>query len=203
MKQWMIRLFCLGLAAVYIVFGAAIQTEAKENQKEIAGQVLRLHIRANSDSVSDQQLKLQVREAVIDCLKTYRSEMRDIQSAKLTVAKHRAAIQGAARQAVQSANYEVNITLGRSWFPEKRYGDVVLPEGMYDAVIVNIGQAQGQNWWCVLFPQLCFIDVTHGYVSEEAKEELGENLSEDAYDSLIDPSVEARFKIVEWLQNIW
>ena len=74
---------------------------------------------------------------------------------------------------------------------------------MYDAVIVNIGQAQGQNWWCVLFPQLCFIDMTHGYVSEEAKEELGENLSEDAYDSLIDPSVEARFKIVEWLQNIW
>lgn len=205
MRRWLTRILCAGLAAVYIVSGAAVHAQVKENQREIAGQVLRLHIRANSDSVSDQQLKFQVREAVISCLKGYQPEMTDIQSARQIVSEHEAEIKTAAGQAIQSAHktYEVDINIGPSWFPKKRYGDIVLPEGIYDAVTVNIGQARGQNWWCVLFPQLCFIDVTRGYVPEDAKEDLEENLSEPAYEAIIDPSVEARFKIVEWLQNLW
>ena len=101
-------------------------------------------------------------------------------------------------------NYEVNVEIGNFTFPTKKYGDITLPPGYYDALKIEIGNAKGQNWWCVMFPPLCFVDVTSGIVPDESKEVLKENLSEEEY-SLISENtndIEFKFKFIEVLQNL-
>lgn len=78
-------------------------------------------------------------------------------------------------------DYDVNIEIGNFEFPTKTYGDISLPSGSYDALRVKIGEASGQNWWCVMFPPLCFIDFSTGVVPEESKEYMKENMSEEEY----------------------
>ena len=102
--------------------------------------------------------------------------------------------------------YSVNIKIGNFAFPTKRYGDISLPAGFYDALRVEIGSASGQNWWCVMFPPLCFVDVSSGVVPEESKEVLQENLSYEEYNLLSEnqnnSDMNFKFKIVELFQNI-
>ena len=100
--------------------------------------------------------------------------------------------------------YPVKISVGNFSFPTKEYGDVSLPAGSYDALRIEIGQAAGNNWWCVLFPPLCFVDVSSGIVPDESKEIIKENLSDEEYSLITDDSneVKFKFKIVEFFQNV-
>ena len=101
-------------------------------------------------------------------------------------------------------SYNVNISIGNFEFPTKDYGDISLPAGFYDALRVEIGEAQGQNWWCVMFPPLCFVDVTSGVVPEDSKEQLENNLSEEEY-ALVsedsDSKIQFKFKILEFFNK--
>jgi len=101
-------------------------------------------------------------------------------------------------------NYEVKLNIGNFAFPTKTYGDISLPAGYYDALKIEIGEAQGQNWWCVMFPPLCFVDVTSGVVPEDSKEIIKENLSDEEYQLVSENNNEIsfKFKIVEMFQNI-
>lgn len=78
-------------------------------------------------------------------------------------------------------DYHVRVALEDHKFPTKRYGDLVFPAGIYEALRIEIGQARGQNWWCVMFPPLCFVDVKHGLTDEKTKEELKKSLTEEEY----------------------
>ena len=100
--------------------------------------------------------------------------------------------------------YPIYISIGNFFFPTKQYGDISLPPGYYDAVRIEIGEAKGKNWWCVLFPPLCFIDVSSGIVPESSKEILKENLSDDEFNLICNSSenISFKFKIVELLQNM-
>jgi stage II sporulation protein R len=104
----------------------------------------------------------------------------------------------------QGYDYDVDIKIGNFAFPTKTYGDISLPAGNYDALRVEIGEAQGQNWWCVMFPPLCFVDVSSGIVPEESKEVMKENLSDEEF-SLIseenDSQITFKFKLIEFFQN--
>ena len=104
----------------------------------------------------------------------------------------------------QGYNYDVNINIGNFEFPTKKYGDISLPAGYYDALRIEIGESKGQNWWCVMFPPLCFVDVTSGVVDEESKELMQENLTEEEYSIISDDSTEfkLKFKFIEILQNV-
>ena len=113
-----------------------------------------------------------------------------------------------ARKVITDNGYDYNVTveIGQCDFPTKEYGDVSLPAGIYDALRVKIGSASGRNWWCVMFPPLCFVDVSSGVVPDSSKELLQENLNEEEYtlitDSSENPNMDFKFKLVELFQNI-
>lgn len=100
-------------------------------------------------------------------------------------------------------NYNVNISIGNFEFPTKTYGDVSFPAGFYDALRIEIGSANGKNWWCVMFPPLCFVDVTSGIVPEESKETLKQDISSEEYDLITGANTEVKFKfkLVEMFQS--
>ena len=102
-------------------------------------------------------------------------------------------------------NYNVTVEIGNFDFPTKTYGDITLPAGTYDSLKIKIGKSEGQNWWCVMFPPLCFVDVTTGIVPEESKKEMKEAMPEEEY-SLIsntnNSEVNFKFKLIEFFENI-
>lgn len=169
--------------------------------EEISDAVLRLHVRADNDSREAQEVKLLVRDAVIDSLSDYEAQMYDKASACRAVTSHSDVLEASAKTVLKEnhCDYDVDIKLEKSWFPRKSYGDVSLPPGFYDAVVVTLGGGEGKNWWCVLFPKLCFTAPEDGIVPETSKNELRETLSDEAYASITKP----RFKIVEWFEKIW
>ena len=100
-------------------------------------------------------------------------------------------------------SYTANVSLGNFEFPTKNYGDISFPSGYYDALKIQLGNADGQNWWCVLYPSLCFVDVTSGVVPQESKEQLQNSLNEEEYKliSNSDTSVNFKFKLVEFFNK--
>lgn len=121
--------------------------------------VLRLHVIANSDDPADQQLKLQVKDEIVAMMREEFDEVEDSQEAKRIAISQIPRIQAAARAAIAARGYDypVQVTVGEYPFPTKSYGNMVFPPGNYQAVRVVIGEGQGKNWWCVLFPPLCLV----------------------------------------------
>lgn len=169
-------------------------------QQQIATQVLRFHIRANSDTVADQQKKLRIKQSLLEWLTPILSENT---SKSETIQCIRKNLPDIRKEATRMAAPEpVTITLQKEWFPEKTYGTCTFPEGIYDALRVDIGQAKGHNWWCVLYPSLCFADALEPSMTEEGEEKLQQVLDEDAYDLLLHPQkLKIRFRLEFFLRN--
>ncbi|AEG61640.1 stage II sporulation protein R [Desulforamulus ruminis] len=129
-------------------------------QHEFASQLIRFHVIANSDSFQDQALKLHVRDAIVLEMKKRFSQANNRKQAEQIVLNNMGEIEELARQQIQreGKNYKVAVMMGDYDFPTKSYGDLTLPAGNYHAVRVVIGEGKGKNWWCVLFPPLCFTD---------------------------------------------
>ena len=119
--------------------------------------LIRLHVLANSDSEEDQALKLKVRDAVLAYTEDIVSGCKDVTQAKAAIENSKNEIQKVCEKTVEDEGYDypVSIQLGMEKYPEKSYGSVTLPSGDYYSVRVMIGEAEGHNWWCVLFPPLC------------------------------------------------
>lgn len=169
-------------------------------QQQIATQVLRFHIRANSDTVADQQKKLRIKQSLLEWLTPILSENT---SKSETIQCIRKNLPDIRKEATRMAAPEpVTVTLQKEWFPEKTYGTCAFPEGIYDALRVDIGQAKGHNWWCVLYPSLCFADALEPSMTEEGEEKLQQVLDEDAYDLLLHPQkLKIRFRLEFFLRN--
>lgn len=169
-------------------------------QQQIATQVLRFHIRANSDTVADQQKKLRIKQSLLEWLTPILSENT---SKSETIQCIRKNLPDIRKEATRMATPEpVTVTLQKEWFPEKTYGTCTFPEGIYDALRVDIGQAKGHNWWCVLYPSLCFADALEPSMTEEGEEKLQQVLDEDAYDLLLHPQkLKIRFRLEFFLRN--
>ncbi|MGE5576380.1 MAG: stage II sporulation protein R [Syntrophothermus sp.] len=153
------------VAVVIAVIGAKVVSgEPRSDYAYTPGNLIRLHVIANSDLVYDQELKLQVRDAIIrEAAETFRSA-KTIGEARQVLTANLARIDGIARRTVAEAGYHypVRTELGVFPFPAKAYGVAVLPAGNYEALRVVIGAGQGKNWWCVLFPPLCFVNLDSG-----------------------------------------
>ena len=123
----------------------------------LSGKLLRLHVVANSDSDADQALKLEVRDAVLDCAAGYLENVSDVRAAEQVLGAHLAELAGAGQAVVREKGYDyaVRASLGTSHFPTKTYDGFALPAGDYQALRVTIGAGEGRNWWCVVFPTLC------------------------------------------------
>jgi stage II sporulation protein R len=171
-----------------------VEARAKVSQEELAGEVLRFHVLANSDGEEDQQLKLKVKENVLLYMKKHLPEDADLSETRNWVRENLKQLEGEAEKTLLEENSSdtVNAKLENVMFPKKTYGDVTFPAGEYEALQIEIGEAKGQNWWCCLYPNLCFIDAVHAVVPEEGKQELENVLDEDSYEMV---TANTHFKI--------
>ncbi|MCC8128785.1 MAG: stage II sporulation protein R [Clostridiales bacterium] len=168
-------------------------------QQALAGQVLRLHVLANSDSEEDQALKLQVRDAVLACAQPLLEGATSQQEAETALSGALEELEQAGTQAVRAAGYDspVIATLETDWFPTRTYADFSLPAGYYPTLRVEIGGGEGHNWWCVVYPPLCSAGV-----EEVAETSLG--LTEDQISLITQDSgtYEFRFRCAEWFGEL-
>lgn len=141
-----------------------IHNIATPNSAPIPKEALRLRIIANSDSHADQSVKLKVRNAVVVQVAEYLKGAKTPQQARAIVERHIAQIEALATKVVRQNGftYAVKTNVGKVPFPTKIYGNQVYPSGNYEALRIQLGKAAGMNWWCVLFPPLCFIDIAEG-----------------------------------------
>ena len=193
------------LLAAFIIVSAYSYVSAVSY--DIADSVFRLHVIANSDSAEDQALKYKVRDSLLNYMNSLVTSTTSKDEAMEILTNNIDNFKNIAEATIKENgyNYSVNITVGKHSFPTKYYGDVSLPAGIYDALRVEIGSASGQNWWCVMFPPLCFVDISSGIVPEESKESLKNNLNDEEYDLITvddSSSMNFKFKIVELIENI-
>lgn len=183
-----------------------ILSYAKSVGKDISDAVVRLHVVANSNSAADQNLKLRVRDRIIKDTSDIFIQTQDSSNALQSAIDNLQYIKSVAEDEIrkQGFNYAVNIKIGNFSFPTKVYDNITLPAGKYNAVRIEIGEAKGENWWCVLYPPLCYTEGTLT-VSDTARNKLKSSLSSDEYELITQntPGVEIKFKIVEWFQNIF
>ena len=197
-------IFLILLIITFLLFSIASYTKAVSN--DLSSSLFRLHVIAASYSEEDQQLKYKVRDKLIEYMNLLTSNLSS-KDEVIAIAKNNIDnFEEIARNVIKENgfNYDVNVEIGNFNFPTKTYGDIKLPAGFYDALRIKIGDAKGQNWWCVMFPPLCFVDVTSGVVPDDSKENLKENLSDEDY-SLIsqdNDTTEFKFKLVELFNNL-
>lgn len=169
--------------------------------QDLSENFFRLHILANSDSDKDQALKLKVRDNIIEYMNSISySNLSKSEAIELTK-NHLSEFQEIAEKVIQNEgfNYPVNLEIGNFYFPTKHYGNISLPAGYYDGLKIEIGEAKGQNWWCSLFPPLCFVDISSGVIDENSEEALKESLTDEEFSIITDNSktVKFKFKVLE------
>lgn len=177
--------------SVLVNIGAAYAHQSML-QRGIAKEVLRFHVLANSDEEKDQKVKLQVRDTVLAWI----GEHTKTQGADGSMTKkelqqfltaHLEDLEDEANRILEEAemHYRASASVELCYFPERTYGDCTFPAGWYDALRIRLGEAQGHNWWCVLYPRLCFSDCLHARVGEEQKKQLAGVLTQEEYESLL------------------
>lgn len=181
-------------------------------QHDIADHIIRLHVIAHSDTDEDQTLKLKVRNEVLTQIQNSLLQADTQTEAKTILSGMIPSIQNIAQNKIQAEgyNYPARVVIEDRYFPAKAYGDLTFPPGTYQALCIEIGNAEGKNWWCVLFPSLCFVDETTAEVPEPSKEKLENALTEEAYNSLSNqttpapsPSIKPEFHsaIYDWFRK--
>lgn len=197
-KQWL----CLLLAA-FAVSGAVAGMLVLREQQAIAQKLVRLHVRANSDTEEDQTIKLQVRDAVLEQVQTVTGNCNSAQEAICLLAEHLPELAQTASRTLQDLGQPntVRVSLCKESFPTRNYDTFSLPAGDYAALRVDIGAAEGHNWWCVVFPTLCMSATTDGM--EEAAQAAG--FSEDELELMTadTPKVQIKFRLLEFFANLF
>ncbi len=199
-------LLVLVLLSIFVLFSA--YSYANSVSYDIADSVFRLHVIANSDSEEDQALKYKVRDALIEYMNSLCANISSKEDAINISKAHTQDFKAIAENVISENGYSypVNVEIGNFSFPTKIYGDVSLPSGMYDALRVKIGSASGQNWWCVMFPPLCFVDVSSGIVPNESKNTLKDSMNNEDYNLITssdeDSDMHFKFKLVELFENL-
>ena len=183
-----------GILISLVVTGIVVEAKKSQMQEDLAKEVFRFHVLANSDSAEDQELKMQVKEAVIAYMQEEIPESDSVETTREWAKGHLSAIVNLAEAVIREEGYayEVMAEVTTCDFPDKTYGDITFPSGEYEALRIEIGEANGQNWWCVLYPNLCFIDAVHAVVPEKGKKDLAKVLDEDTYEMV---TATRRFKI--------
>ncbi len=144
-------------ALMALVFTVAMTLSFESTCSGIREKVLRLHVIANSDSVSDQSLKYAVRDELLKDGESIFSGSETADEAQVRISQNILFLKETAEEVIAKEGYDytVNIDIGRTYFPTREYGKVTLPAGYYNAVRVIIGEGKGKNWWCVMFPPMC------------------------------------------------
>lgn len=171
------------------------QAEGQFHQEVSAEDAIRLRILANSDSIGDQALKREIRDQVNAEITEWVGDVESFNEAASTIKANIKELEAIVAKELQnrglSQSYKVEFNTDVS-FPTKLYGNIVYPAGLYNAVLITLGEGQGENWWCVLFPPLCFLDMDNAEAKELEQEPI-EEVEE----------VETSFFIVEMFESLW
>ena len=176
----------------------------QQTQHEIAGKILRFHVRANSNSPADQALKLKVRDAVGAMMQQDLAGVQDRIQCENIVKKQMPRIIKTAEEVIaqEGYTYPVSAQIGTAAFPQKTYGNYTFPAGDYQALHIVIGSGKGRNWWCVMYPNLCFHGAVYEVKDEEAEKNLKQVLSDEEYDAVLKSGkYKIRFKYLDFLNK--
>ncbi len=204
--------FC---ATLYILAGVMVAAMGSKPlttldttlQEGVSENILRLHVIANSDTKEDQETKLKVKDIIVAYLQSNLKDVHTKEEALSLLSNHIVELKNIATNYLRELGYtyEVEVSVGPAYFPIKTYGDITLLAGEYDALRIKLGDAVGKNWWCIIFPTLCYVDTTYQVVPEESKEELQQLLTQDEYNSIItkkEAKVVVKFKLLDWLKDL-
>lgn len=173
-------LLILTIGTILSIYMPKVESAAKSEETVIIpNEAIRLRILANSDHKADQDVKRLIRDEVNRDITGWVEELTSLEEAKNVIQSHLPDIQKTAEQIVekQGLDQKVNVHFGKAKFPTKLYGQFLYPAGEYEAVVITLGEGEGANWWCVLFPPLCFLDFSNGTAVSQSPYE-GENPNE-------------------------
>ena len=210
MKREAVIYLLLAIAVGYASICAPV-SERKLEARVIPEEAIRLRILAHSNSSADQEIKRIIRDKVRAEISSWVEDYRSIDKARAEIEKHLPDIRHLVKTELQKAGISLpySVQFGTFGFPTKLYGSIIYPAGEYETVLITLGDGRGANWWCVLFPPLCFLDMDSGEAVKKEEEELAEWHEED--DSALhewneqqeDQGIEVTFFIVEWFANLW
>ena len=160
-KKQILVLSYLIIFCIYIL-NPYIESEAKAIDG-FKKDIIRFHIRANSDLREDQELKEKIRDEILGLMGEKFQSIDNIEESRQIIVDNLDDMKSITEGVIhrEGKDYEVNVSLGQDNFPIRKYGSIILPQGEYETLLIEIGQAKGQNWWCIMFPPLCFVDITH------------------------------------------
>ncbi|WP_195940728.1 stage II sporulation protein R [Romboutsia sp. 1001713B170131_170501_G6] len=215
MNKIKLRLIILVLSLISVISLMTITISGEVNNinslsENYKDKLIRFHVIANSDSDEDQELKLKVRDAVIEYLQPKLLKSKSISQSEEIIKNEYDQIERISENIIKENGYTYDIKVGIEYsnFPTKQYSSVVLPAGEYKALKIVIGEGTGKNWWCVMFPPLCFIDEENGVIDKATDEKLKEVLTEEEYNLITHKTkeevsrVEVKFKIAEIIDSI-
>lgn len=192
----------LAAACVCVFLQGVIHTQ--QLQQDMAGKVLRFHVLANSDEEGDQQLKLSVRDAVGTMMAEKLKNVDSLEESRAVVTQNLNEIRDTAQETVRRQGYDYPVTAAMETcrFPEKTYGKFTFPAGSYEALRVVIGSGGGHNWWCVMYPNMCFSGSMYE-VDASSGEILRKTLDPQEYQAVLEEgNYEIKFKILGFLNNL-
>lgn len=191
---------------LYIKYDENVQ--ASRYKDDISNKIIRFHVLANSDDEEDQKLKLKVRDEVLKYVEPKIKGLDNKEQVKNFLIKEDSTIQDICNKTIKDNgyNYEVATKFETHDFPVKSYGNIVLPQGQYEAYRIIIGQGEGQNWWCVMFPPLCFVDISKGELAYKENEKAMKTVLSEKEFNMVDGTKEKKvtfsFKIVEVIKEV-
>ena len=170
-----------------------LYTRQARLQQAISDKVLRFHVLANSDSEADQNLKLAVRDAVGSYMQEKLADVENLEECELVVRQSLGEIEDAAAETIAENGYDYDVTaeLEHTSFPVKNYGSYTFPAGDYEALRIVIGEGNGHNWWCVMYPNMCFSDSMYEVVDKEAGEKQKRSYNIDRLMSSVAENINA------------
>ncbi len=180
-------IFSLALIISFI-YMVSFHSNSQEAYMNLKDGIIRLHVKANSDTEEDQALKLKVRDRILKETAPLLKKSESIEETRAIVKENLDNIKSIAEEVIkeEGKDYKVEVNFGMTSFPTRKYGEMVLPAGEYEALLVTIGEGKGKNWWCVMFPPLCFVEMTHG-VAANTQESLDMiNDYTDEFDTVTD-----------------
>lgn len=196
------------ILGIIITFLITTKNYAYNTQQSIADEIIRLHILANSDSEEDQLLKMKVKEGVTKMLEKSLKDSKTKDETRIILLQNLNNIEKKAYEIIKENGYNYNVSAKISFeqFPTKQYANITLPSGEYEALKIELGDAKGKNWWCVMFPPLCFLDATTNTISKEDDKKLKNILTTDEYDIVTNLDskkipIKIKFKIIELWQR--
>lgn len=207
MKKSLLKSMILFFLFCIFIF-TLMYSYSKTMFNDISKNFFRLHIIANSDSTEDQIIKYEIRDSILeymtpflknannknDVIDIFNNHMDEIYQIVIAVTKE------------HQFDRPVKIYISKSHFPAKTYGNIILPEGSYDALKVEVGNAQGQNWWCVMYPCLCILDTNNSSMDYYADDLLSKNLGKEEFslitDSYSSKPLKFKFKLIELFENL-